>query len=322
MLGRHRIIWLLCTLAIACGGGKKDVEHARHSQYDADFAIVYQAALEAVRELYPNLDDAPGSGKIKTAWHQVVLANQTEDTINPGTMTNGQGLGQAGATGLGGAMGAGTVSPGAGIGGMPTRLAFKRFYIRFDVAVVGGRPWRVKVVGHASSWDPGAAMPTELHGVAKPAWLEPRTDAVQVAIYKRIRQFAVPMKEEAKIVDPDENLPKTDPNSFENVPAGAQKLLAKIKDLLARRDYTGLRALLADDVVWSLGGEPSADTAMAMWQADPAAFEAMAAAVTAKTCTNDDIKRHVTCASGEKGWQLVIEPRGDAWKVTSFVKPE
>ena len=65
---------------------------------------------------------------------------------------------------------------------MPTRLAYKRFFIRFDVGVIGGRPWRVKVVGHASEWEPGNAMPTELHGPARPHWLEGRTDALTVAV--------------------------------------------------------------------------------------------------------------------------------------------
>jgi len=318
MTARQRII--SCALVVAaCGGTKKDVQRARTSQYDADFAVVYQAALEAVRELYPNLDDAPGSGKIKTAWHQVQFANQADDMMNPQTMTNGTGMGMGG---MQPGMGGNSMSPAAAAGGMPTRLAFKRFYIRFDISVVGGRPWKVKVTGHASQWDPGNAMPTELHGIARPAWLEPRTDALQVSIYKRIKQFAVPMKEETKLADPDEAMVKTDPAAFANVPAPAAKLLATIKDLLAHRDYSGLRAQLADDVVWSLGGEPSADTAMAMWQADPTTFEAMAAAVSAKSCAHDDGKHRVTCSSSEHGYALVIEPRGGAWKVTSFVKPE
>ena len=319
MTARHPII--CCALvAAACSGNKKDVEHARHSQYDADFAVVYQAALEAVRELYPNLDDQPGNGKIKTAWHQVQFANQNDDMMQPATMSSGQNMGMGG---MGGGMaGQGQMSPAAAAGGMPTRLAFKRFYIRFDIAVLGGRPWKVKVTGHASQWDPGNAMPTELHGLARPPWLEPRTEALQVAIWKRIKQFAVPMKEEQKLADPDEAMAKTDPAAFENIPPAAAKLLATIKDELARRDYTGLRGQLADDVVWSLGGEPSADTAMAMWQADPTSFEAMANAVSVKNCTHDEAKKRVTCSSGEHGFALVIEPRGAAWKVTSFVKPE
>jgi hypothetical protein len=320
MTGRHRTIFLVLVAAIVgCGGSKKEVEHARHSQYDADFAVVYQAALDAVRELYPNIDDSPGRGQIKTAWHQVQMANQNDDMMNPGTMTNGTGMGMGGgAAGMGG-MGANGMSPGAmAAGGTPTRLAFKRFYVRFEVAVIGGRPWKVKVIGHASQWDPGNAMPTELHGIARPPWLEPRTQALQVAIWKRIKQFAIPMKEEVK-TEPVDDLPKTDPSSFKDIPPLAAKRLAAIKDALAHRDYAALRPQLADDVVWSLGGDPSADTAMAMWQADPAAFEAMTAALA--SCGEDG--KRVTCKTTDAhAYVLVIELRGDTWKVTSFVKPD
>ena len=138
---------------------------------------------------------------------------------------------------------------------MPTRLAYKRYFIRFDVSVVGGRPWRVKVVGHASEWEPGNALPTELHGAGAAArGSTGRTDALQVAIYKRIKPYAIPMKEEAARRQPEDDLPKTDPKAFANVPPAAAKRLAALKDALVRRDYAALRAQLADDVVWSLGG--------------------------------------------------------------------
>ena len=111
--------------------------------------------------------------------------------------------------------------------GSPTRLASKKFFIRFDVSVIGGRPWRVKVAPHAASWDPGAAMPNELHGDAKPPWLGPRTDALQRSIYLRIKQYAVPMKEE--VVDSIEtHLPQPDPSTFKGVGPDAAKVLATL----------------------------------------------------------------------------------------------
>lgn len=323
MTRRDRSIFRLALAALAVAGctNKKDVEYAKHSQYDADFAIVYQAALEAVRELYPNIDDAPGSGKILTAWHPVSFANQQDDMLNPQTLTSTNGCGTASATST--AQTCGT-SPTAGMGGMPQRgLALKRRYIRFDVSVVGGRPWKVKVTGHASEWDPGAAMPTELRGAAKPPWLLPRTEAVQVAIYKRIKQFAIPMKEDARPTNPDDELPKTDPTAFKGVPDGAAQRLAALKDTLVKRDYGALRPQLADDLIWSLGADGSGDTAMVMWQADPATFDAMAAALAATCVADAHNERRVTCAAdGARSYRLVVEPRGASWKVTSFVKPD
>ncbi|MBA3463481.1 MAG: hypothetical protein H0T46_26230 [Deltaproteobacteria bacterium] len=302
----------IALVALAGCTNKKEVRAARSSVYDIDFAVVYSGALQATRELYANLDDNPGSGKIMTAWHQVQYANNQDDLGNQRIIAQQQGVQQGGAG----------VSPGAAAAGMPTRLAYKRYFIRFDVTVAGGRPWRVKVSGHAAEWDPGNAMPTELKGMARPPWLDGRIEALQVAIYRKIKPYAIKAKEEVPIEKTEPDLPKTDPTVFKGVTAPAAKTLAAIKDALAMRDNTALRAQLADDVVWSLGGAPGADTAMAMWQADPESLEAMGRTIAGGCGTVD---KKVACPPGAPipgAYQLVIEPRGDAWKVTSFVKAE
>lgn len=314
MQRRHRSIFLLAIALAAIGcSNKKEVKAAKSSVYDIDFAVVYSGALAATRELYASLDDNPGAGQIKTSWHQVSYANTNDDLANQRTVAAGQGMSQSGTA----------VSPGAAAAGMPTRLAYKRYFVRFDVTVAGGRPWRVKVVGHASEWEPGNALPTELRGMARPPWLDGRIEALQVAIYRKIKAYAIPAKEEPAEVQAKEiELPKTDPGTFKNLAAPQAKALAAIKDALALRDNTALRAQLADDVVWSLGGSPGADTAMAMWQADPETLDAMGR-VIASGCGALDKK--VLCPPGAPApgtWQLVVEPRGDAWKVTSFVKAE
>jgi hypothetical protein len=202
---------------------------------------------------------------------------------------------------------------------MPTRLAYKRFFIRFDITVAGGRPWRLKVIGHAAEWEPGAALPTELHGVARPAWLEGRTDALTYAIYEKIKNYAVPMKEAEAAT---EDVKRADPAAFGAIPPAAGKQLAQLKDALAVRDYAALRNQLADDVVWSLGGGAGADGAMAMWQADPEPLDAMTKALGGG-CAGDTKK--VTCpaaAPATGSYQLTLELRGDVWRITSFVKAE
>jgi hypothetical protein len=301
----HRIIFLAAiTCATGCPANKKDVEAAKHSLYDADFAVIYSAALEATRESYPNLEDAPGRGAIKTAWHQVSYANNQDDVSNP------KSVGTPAAAGAG----------NQGGGGMPTRLAYKRYFIRFDVTIGGGRPWRLKVVGHAAEWEPGAALPTELHGVARPQWLEGRNDALLAAIFKKVKPFAVPFKD--PVAEGGDEVKRTDPGAFKDVPPAAAKRLAQLKDALGGRDYGGLRLQLADDIVWSLGGGTGADAAMAMWQADPEPLDAMGKALAAG-CGGDAKK--VACPAGPPvagAYQLTIEPRGDTWRVTSFVRAE
>jgi hypothetical protein len=305
---RHRIIFLATAMALvaACQSNKKDVEAAKSSAFDADFAVIYSAAIEATRANYPNLEDAPGRGAIKTAWHQISNANTEDNMANSPTMSSGPGIGRANQS-----------AANQAASGMPTRLAYKRFFIRFDVAITGGRPWRLKVVGHASMWEPGAAEPTELRGAARPSWLESRTDALIATIYKRIKAYAVPLKETIS-----DEAPRADPAAFTDVPPPAAKVLAALKDAVAVRDYAALRPLLADDVVWSLGGGTGADVALATWQADPEPLEAMTTLMAAG-CGGDAKK--VTCPAGPPKpgtYQVVLEPRADTWRVTSFVRAE
>jgi len=300
---------ILC--ATACQTHKKEVETAKRSLYDAEFTVVYTAALEATRELYPEIEDAPGRGAIKTAWRPVSFANNEDDMANAQTGGNIQGF--AGGSTAAGANGR------TSSGGMPVRLSRKRYFIRFDISVTGGRPWRLKVIGHAAEWEPGAALPTELHGVARPAWLDSRTDALVYAIYKRVKSFAVPMPESAVASD---DAKRSDPAAFGAIPPGAGQTLAVVKDALGARDYTFLRGQLADDVVWSLGGGTGADGAMALWQADPEPLDAMAK-LLAGGCGGDAKK--VTCPAvtpAVGSYQLTLEPRGTAWRITSFVKVE
>ncbi len=312
MARRHRIIFVAIAAVLALASGcknKRELHSARTSVYDTDFAIVFSAALAAVREAYANTDDFPHNGIIKTAWHQVSYGNTQDDLTNPRTVAQAQGVQR------------GMSQQSAAATGVPTRLAFKRHFVRFDVSVVGGRPWRVKVSGHAAEWDPGNAMPTELRGAARPPWLDGRIETLQISIYRRIKQFARPMKEDTD-TRADVEMPKTDPSSIKGVPPAAANVLATLKDALARRDLAALRATLADDVVWSLGGAPGADTAMAMWQADPESLDAMAR-VIAGGCAGEG--KRISCAPGAPvagAWQLVLEDRGGTWKVTSYVKAE
>jgi hypothetical protein len=310
MLRAHRITFFAALVAVSMSAmackNKKEIHDAKHSLYNTDFAIVFSAALEATREQYSRLDDFPGTGMIKTAWHAVSSSSDSQEMGGQSTVAANMAPN----------------SPAAAAGGMPTRLAYKRQYIRFDISVVGGRPWRVKVVGHAAEWDAGNAMPTELRGMAKPPWLDGRIESLQVAIYRRIKAYAVPMPPEVEVVKDEPQMPTTDPSTFKNVPPLVAKRLAFIKDALARRDYAALRTVVSETVVWSLGGTPGAETAMAMWQADPESLDAMASVIAGGCGTTD---KKTACPPGPPSpgaWQLELMLEGDAWKISSFVKTE
>jgi hypothetical protein len=191
----------------------------------------------------------PDSGAIKTAWHRVSYANNQDDLTAGGRTLS---------TGAGGSTVAN--SPAAAQSGMPTRLAYKRYFIRFDVVVAGGRPWRVQVVGHASEWEPGAAMPNELRGAARPPWLDGRTDALTLAIYKKIKRFAVPMKEDVVEPKAEDLIPKTDPKPSQRARRGRQR--SRIGVRRASRG-TALHAAVRRRGV-EPRRQPCADTAMAM----------------------------------------------------------
>jgi hypothetical protein len=296
-------ISLLCFLTGCIS--KKEIEQAKASNYDADFAVVFGAVAEATRESYPNLTETPNKGVITTSWHRVHLSGDATDTTA-------------------------NASSRAPAGSNPNQnntftgdSSFKRFFIRFDIAVAGGRPWRIRLVGRAAEWDPGSAVPTELRGGSRPPWLDGRSDALLVAIYRKLSKFAVerPEEGESELTADTDTGPRSDPKSFAGIPPAAAQELAGLRDEILRRDWARLRNRFAPDVVWSLSADPGLDVAMALWQADPSALEEMQK-VLDKGCA--PLGKDVICPKeattlGFAGYRLTLAQRGQAWKVVSFL---
>ena len=291
-----------------------EVKRAKGSLYDAEFAIVYDAVIKGVRKSYSGFREDAGKGAVYTSWHQVRFQNQSEDPRAAQLSATTQGLNNG--TGQGG-----TGQGGTGMAAAP-RSVYKRFFVRFDVTVVGGRPWRLRVVGHASEWEPGMAIPTELRGAAVPAWLPGRVDSLTVDIYRRLKKVAVKdpgVTSDVYVEEPK----KTDASKFTAVPPAAGTTLASILDVLNVRSYDALRALIDDQAVWSLGAGPSGDTAMAMWQADASVLEAMHKVIDAGcgASSNGD----VVCPAAASDpafadWRLTLSARSGNWKISSFVQ--
>ncbi len=298
---------LCCAFAIwgaSCAASKAEVQRAKTAGYQADFSTVYGETLAAVVKLYPRTTENAVDGVIRTAWHQVSVEGGGGQSSDPGQQV-------AGSTANSNAL-AGSASADR-----------KLFFIRFRVHVVGGKPWRVRVIGEASEWAAGVT-PMPLRGAEVPHWLKGRTDALHVSIYERLKDVAV--KVEAEIPQAEGKVITIDaPANFGEIPEGAQALLEEIHRALSLRAFPDLRVALADDVQWSEGEVGSADVAMAMWQADTSLLEAMRT-VIATGCVAGDGDVSVSCprayseTPNYKGHRLILEKRGDQWLITAFVK--
>jgi hypothetical protein len=293
---------LACVVLAGCPN-RAEIRNARSSGYMTDFAKVYSEALSVLTDLYPTLTENAAAGVIRTAWHHVPISSDNSDSA---TQTN-----------------ANTATGGTGaLGNTASATGRKTYFVRFDVYVVGGKPWRVRVDGYASEWDAGA-VPAPLKGAAIPSWLKGRVDALYVAIYKRLKGYAVPLEDEvAAPVEPE--APLEDLAGFGPIPEDAAEAVRAVRRAAAKRDVAALRTLIADDITWSFGAAPGADGAIAMWQADGTQLEAMVKVLDGG-CRLDEAGAQVTCppayteSPGYLGHRAGFEKRGQAWKLTFFV---
>jgi hypothetical protein len=284
-----------CLVATSCGVSSADVRAAKLSGYDTDFAAVYQAALAATRDLYPELFEDARTGVIKTAWHPIRITPETTQTSQ---------------------------LPGASLGRNPG--AVKRYYVRFTVRVVGVRPWRVRVDGQASHFVPGGT-PAPLTGSDVPTWLVARTDALLVDIHQRLAQFAVKLKEEAPRKHKEHiEITELEPSKYENLPPAAFEVVRAVHRFAQGRELSALRTRMTDEFAFSYGGASgSAEVALAVWQADAGALPELVRILEAG-CRPDPALPRVTCppefqyGKGFRGYRAGFEKKGAAWKLAFF----
>lgn len=293
-----------------CGVSAKEVRTARSSGYQADFALVYTQVLQAVRRLYPQLVEDAKAGVIRTSWHPLKISNSgTNDGL---TAQQRDQLRSQQATDP--SMQSGALSE--------STLQQTRYFVRFDIHVLGGKPWRVEIHGQASAWEIGA-VPTELKGADEPHWLKGRVDALYVEIYKRLKKYAVPLAEEP--VDQPVTAPAKDLSKYGNLPEAAATVIDDVVAAAKSHSYDVLRAAMSGDFTWSLGGDPSADQALVMWQADSTALAALATALEAGCARANAaaIACPVAAVSDDyAGDRVRFELVGDTWKMRSFLRKE
>jgi hypothetical protein len=293
------------AVAVAgCGASAREARSARTQAYDADYAVVYNQVVAAVAADYPDfLAEDAGQGEIRTPWFPVGLVSE------PGA--------SAGASGRGGVQDA----PPA------------RFYVRFDIEVTGGRPWRVRVRGQASSWQLGEPMPVVLAGPKEPPWLQGRIDALQVAIHRRLARHAVAAGSGPDAENASNAQESADPAAgpvpahLADLPVAAARAALAVQRAAEARDVDRLADLMHDDVAWSPGAPPDARTAAGVWRADPGVLTHLAAAIAAgcrAAPRSQGGGQRVVCpaaavAPGFAGYRAELTPAPDgSWKLAAF----
>jgi hypothetical protein len=185
----HRVYWLWFVVAFAfsCGGSAAKLARARAASYEGERDTVYREAVAAVRGQYAEgLELDPGAGLIKTAWHALKVrtaeTGRDQNRQAPGGAPTGVGVSQ-------GSLGGGGPGPRRSNPREPDSAPNEINFVRFDVRLVGGPPWRVEVTGHASEFDHSTGKPMPLKGAERPYWLDGRQKKLEIAIHERLEKF-------------------------------------------------------------------------------------------------------------------------------------
>ena len=294
------LVFLAALYSTGCAASAAEVRQAKQSGYEADFATVYSEAMTVVSEHYPHMVENATTGLIQTAWH--IVTGQTGSNRDNSPTTSSRARGQTSSSG--------------GIESVATTAAHdrKKYFVRFRVHILGGKPWRIRIKGEASVWSAGD-VPMPLKGAEIPSWLEGRTDALRVEIYRKLKKYAVPLKvipNKKKVV-----IKVKSPESFGEIPKEASAVLTDVYVAVKSRMFRKFRKHLASDVLWSLGSEGDADMAMVMWQADTSLLDTLVATLELG-CHMDALQ--IVCEKAQSGGpRVVFEKRNGTWLLISFL---
>ena len=141
-----------CGAPGASGASRAAMQDVRTTAYDADFDVVWTAAIEALRDDYPIVKVLDKNGhKIVTCWRPIDRDENARSAVNP-----------AGAW---------------------------RLY-RAIVQISPERPYRVSVAGRAAELSVPIIRPYQEGDIAEPGWREGRADRIQTTIHENLKQYA------------------------------------------------------------------------------------------------------------------------------------
>jgi hypothetical protein len=188
---------------------------------------------------------------------------------------------------------------------------------RMTVQVLGP-PWKVSIEGVAAKVSPGMTLPVPYRrGAAdEPAWVQARIDNLSLAIYERLKKFAV---KGAKIAVEEK---KADTTIWANLSdPTAVAVIESVRKVAGQHNAAALRPFMSDDFRWDEGADASADTAVAVWAADPNILQLLTRTLDAGCATAEGTK-DITCPkepTPDTG-HARFRHLGTAWKLIEFLK--
>lgn len=293
------VVALAVVAAAACGPSNREIRRARASEYQTEFARVWNAAVQVVTEEYPRLvmEDAV-NGLLQTDWHLIEKV-KSDDVSDQGQTTST------------------AAAPGTGM------LPYGGRFFHLKVKIRGGPPWRVEVEGEAAEYKPGLAMiiPFKRGAIDEPGWVQARIDKVVVKIHQRLAPYAVVRQAPAAKKPVPDGL---DTSAWANLPDDAAVLIARVAAAADARDAAAVRAHMAEAFTWSLGGTPSAETAVTMWSADPSLLDTLAKLLKSG-CRYDQGAGLVACPrslASTTAWRAEFRLAGGVWRFTAYYQGE
>jgi hypothetical protein len=76
--------------------------------------------------------------------------------------------------------------------GVPGGTKKVMWFIRFQVKLIGPRPYRIRVNGQVALWDDASATPKSVSEDRRPEWFPDKVAQVRALIHGRLEQYLVP----------------------------------------------------------------------------------------------------------------------------------
>jgi hypothetical protein len=252
-----RSIWLVpafvaAVAPLACGASATSVRRAHEAQYDAPFATVWNVVSHEVRRRYVGIRlEDPVNGRIETDYR--VIESTSQDVAQGSTTTS---------TAVG-------VNAPTAAQQLPTQASLFRMTVQ-----ILGPPYKVSIDGVAARWEANLTqlIPYQHGAIDEPPWVQARIDNLALAIYDQLKEHAIAA--EAK---PAVAVKVVDTTPWANLPdRAAVAVIGEVHKAAVDRNAGALRPYMIADFRWADGADSSADTAIAIWAADPTVLRTLA----------------------------------------------